>query len=104
MSLIKKAMLSFPASTSPDVVGYKLYMEVAPNAVTYGSTVFDLGNNTTNVDLSVLPGMTTTDGVYNLGVTAVDDAGNESSMSMLDNVPLDFLAPDAPGALVISRV
>jgi len=104
MALVKKAMLSFPASDSPDVVGYKLYMETAPTEVTYESPVFDLGNNTTNIDLSELPGMTTTDGVYNLGVVAVDDAGNESSMSLAANIPLDFLAPDSPGPLVILRV
>jgi len=99
---VKKATLSFPPSNSPDVVGYKLYIETAPTPVDYNSKSFDLGNNT-SVDLSTLPGMTTTDGVYNLGVSALDDAGNESSFSVLENVPLDFAAPDAPGALVITR-
>jgi len=51
-----------------------------------------------------LPGITTTDGVYNLGITAVDDAGNESSFSLINDVPLDFLAPDAPGEITIIRV
>jgi hypothetical protein len=102
MAAVKKVTLTVEPSTSPDVVGYKLYMEVTPNPVTYSSQVFDLGNNTT-VDLSTLLGMTTTDGVYNLGITAVDDAGNESSFSLIDNVPLDFLAPDAPGVITITR-
>ena len=102
MASVKKVSLSFPPSDSPDVVSYKLYMEVAPTPVTYTSPSFDLGNNTT-VDLSTLPGMTTTDNVYNLGVTAIDDAANESSFSLIDNVPLDFLAPNAPGTITISR-
>jgi len=43
--------------------------------------------------------MTTLDSIYNIGVVSVDDAGNESSFSLLDNVPLDFTAPDPPGPL-----
>ena len=99
---VKDVTLSFPASPSPDVVSYKLYMEPAPNPVTFESPSFDLGDKTV-IKLNTLPGMTTTDGIYNLGVTAIDDADNESSMSMLDNVSLDFVAPDAPGELTIVR-
>jgi len=101
MAKVKSKVLSFPPSGSPDVMGYNLYVEEAPAAVTYDSESFDLGDNTT-VDLGALPGLTTKDGVYNLGVTAVDDAGNESSMSVINNVPLDFEPPDPPGQLLIS--
>jgi len=100
---VKNVTLSFPASGSIDVVGYKLYMEAVPTEVSYESQSFDLGNATT-VDMSSLPGITTTDGVYNLGISAVDDAGNESSFSLINDVPLDFLAPDAPGEITITRV
>ena len=100
---VKNVTLSFPASGSTDVVGYKLYMEAVPTDVSYESQSFDLGNITT-IDLATLPGVTTTDGVYNLGIAAVDDAGNESSFSLISNVPLDFLAPDAPGEITIIRV
>ena len=103
MALVKTATLNFPPSGSPDVTGYKLYMAEAPAPVDYDSPSFDLGN-VSSIDLSTLPGMTTTDGTYNLGVAAVDDAGNESSMSKVDDVALDFSAPDAPGALTIDRV
>jgi len=98
MSKVKELQLSFPPSPSPDVVGYKLYMVESPAVVDYNSESFDLGNNTT-IDMASLPGMTTKDGVYNIGVTAVDDAGNESSMSKADNIPLDFVAPDPVGEL-----
>jgi len=103
MSQLKGAKLKFAASGSPDVIGYKLYIELSPNQVTYNSQAFDLGNNVIDgyveTDLADIEGMTTLDGVYNIGVTAIDDAGNESCMTMLDNVPLDFLAPDPPGPL-----
>ena len=96
--------LKFKASDSPDVVGYKLYIEEVPNPVTYESESMDLGNDVDAdgylvIALASLQPMTTKDGTYNLGVTAVDDAGNESSMTKADNVPLDFVAPDPPGAL-----
>jgi len=103
MAKVKQVTLSFPSSGSPDVVGYKLYYIQAPETVDYESPSVDLGNNT-SVDLSTLPGMSTTDGTYNLGVTAVDDAENESSMSIISNVELDFVAPDAPGEITVTRI
>ena len=101
MPKVKEVTLTFPASGSPDVVGYKLYIEPTPDPVTYASQSFDLGNNT-SVDIASLPGMTTLDGIYNMGVAAVDDAGNESSFSLLNDVPLDFTAPDPPGPLSLT--
>jgi len=101
MAKVNEQTLSFAPSDSPDVVGYKLYIEPVPAPVSYESLSFDLRNETTIV-LSSLPGMTSQDGVFNLGVSAVDDAGNESSMSLISDVPLDFEAPNPPGELVIS--
>ncbi len=103
MAKIKDAVLNIPPSGSPDVVGYKLYIQQTPAAVTYDSEAFDLGN-VASIDLATLPGFTTRDGVYNIGVAAIDDAGNESSMSKLNDVPLDFVAPDPPGVLVLNRL
>ncbi len=102
MAKIKNVNINFPASSSPDVVGYKLYIQAIPDAVNYDSEFFDLGNST-SVDLSVLPGMADKDGGFNVAVTAIDDAGNESDMSVVSEVVLDFAAPDAPGELVVTR-
>jgi len=99
---VKSVNLSFPPSGSPDVVGYKLYLAEVPADVDFSSESWDLGANT-DVDLSTLDGMTTKDGTYNLGITAVDDAGNESSMSVITDVALDFEAPDPPGTPTITR-
>jgi hypothetical protein len=98
MARIKDMILTFEPSGSADVTGYKLYVQLAPDPVTYESMVFDLGMNTT-IDIATLPGMTTLDGIYNIGVATVDKAGNDSSFSKLDDVPLDFVAPDPPGPL-----
>jgi len=98
MPKVKDVILTFPPSGSPDVVSYKLYVQLANDPVTYDSESWGLGLNTT-IDIATLPGMTTKDDIYNLGVTAVDEAGNESSFSLINDVPLDFVAPDPPGPL-----
>lgn len=101
-------IMKFEPSTSPDVVGYKMYIQEAPDPVEYTSEGIDLGMPPADadgklvVDLSTLAALTTKDGVYNIGVVAIDDAGNESSMTKATNVPLDFVAPDPPGALEFS--
>lgn len=102
MSKLKNLKISFGESDSPDVVAYKLYIEESPNPVTYDSESFELGNNTT-IDMSTLPGIDTKDGVFNIGIVAIDDAGNESAMSKASDVPLDFIAPNPPGEIVIER-
>lgn len=109
MAKVRSMKIKFAPSASPDVVSYKLYTEADPGPVDYNSTSYDLGmpplnaDNKCEVDLAtVLPG--SIDGVYNLGVVAVDDAGNESGMSKADAVPLDFSAPAAPGVVEVEVV
>jgi len=103
MSKVLSTKLSFSPSDSQDVVGYKLYVQPAPDPVTYDSPSFDLGNKT-EVFISTLPGLDQVDGVYNLGVTSVDDAENESDMTLIEGVSLDFFAPAPVGDLRITRV
>ena len=107
MALVKSVVMKFPASGSADVIGYNLYMEETPAPVTFASEKFDIGNNVVDgivsVDLSTLPGITTKDGVYNFGVVAVDDANNESSFTLVNDVVIDFVAPDPPGDIEIIR-
>ena len=116
MAIVKETWLRWPISGSPDVVTHKLYLELAPGIIITNpedpnlSPSHDIGNNVVDfdgaphgeIDLAVVPGMTTLDGRYNIGVACVDDRGNEASPSLLDDVPLDFTAPDPVGALVIS--
>jgi len=84
-----------------DIATHRLYIEPSPNAVTYASQMFELGS-ADEIDLSTIAGMEDIDGVFNLGVTSVDDAGNEStSMTKLNDVPLDFVPPDPPKQISI---
>ncbi len=104
-ALIKDMIMKFPPSDSPDVVGYAMYMELAPNLAHRGSFLIFLGMPPTDVDgqmyvnLAELENIPTTNGKYNIALAAVDGKGNESSFSLANDVPLDFVAPNAPGAI-----
>lgn len=105
--MIKSVTIKFPPSASPDVVGYKLYYVPQGQTLDYNSPFIDLGNPAIDaasgkieVAINELPNFQAADNVFSIGVTAVDDAGNESEMSTAD-VTLDFTAPDAPGPLEI---
>jgi hypothetical protein len=120
MQYVKKATLWFEPTTghdTPEIEGYKLYVIPSPLALTRdadgsvpGADTFVLGKPAVDadgkcrVDLSILPNMPTKDGVYNLGIVSVDDAGNESSFYEMLDIPLDFAAPDPVLSAGILRV
>ena len=100
MSKIAEKTLTFEPSTSPDVVSYKLYYEEVPNEVTYDSPYIDLSGS--SVALHEVSEFADFDSTYNMGVSAVDDAGNESDMSKIGDVPLDLNPPLPPTGLTLS--
>lgn len=109
MATIKNVFLKFGISASPDASTYNLYVEEAPTPVTDQSPVYDLGGDDDDdgeirIDLATIPELSSVDSLYNLGITTVDDGGNESDMKVINDVPLDFLAPDAPGDPEIERI
>lgn len=109
MAKVNSCIIRFPPSASPDVTGYKLYVAMEPNVLNYSSQSYALGNPSPGgdglipVDLSLITGLAGLDGAYNIGVSAVDDAGNESSMSVKNGVQIDFIAPDPPGDVIVVR-
>lgn len=94
-----KVYLSFPPSASPDVVGYQLYIQAVPDPVTIESPFVPIGLDTRVCLNEEFPEL---DGVFNIGVAAVDDAGNLSPLSIKEGVVLDFMAPAIPGPLEIT--
>lgn len=107
MAILKPTILKFDASTSPDVVGNALYIRKVEDGPVdepdadgrYLAARFLIGNEpgpdgVCSVDLAGIEGFPTEDANYNIGVAAIDDFGNEASMSVLPNVPLDFAAPN----------
>jgi len=107
--LIKEVIVKFPPSASEDVTGYKMYYVPQGQTLDYSSNTIDLGLPATGTDgkiaasVSELPNFQAADDTFSIGITAVDDAGNESAMSTAD-VTLDFTAPDAPGPIEIVRI
>jgi len=96
--------LNFNKSGSEDVVRYKMYAQKVPDEVNMQSKAFDLGmpefdqNGAAKIDMNTINGIFALDGDYNLGITSVDDFGNESTMLKegLTNITLDFVKPDPP--------
>jgi hypothetical protein len=105
MAKIVKRTISWGASTAPDVQGYKIYWAVgAGGSVDYTSTFADVGNVTSVIIPDDVPTFPIVDDVVTIGVTAYDDVGNESDMTVVTDVPFDFTAPDAPTNVVVGTI
>jgi hypothetical protein len=102
------ANLKFKPSGSADVASYTLYHKpyVANETLTKDNATdsVDLGKPNAQADgfihieLATIPELQSLDGEYDLGVAAIDDAGNVSPLLTqgLANISLDFLAPSPP--------
>lgn len=102
MAKLKKRKLRWHASSSPQVIGYKLYWAEGGN-VDYNSKQAFLGNVTeivlpANVD-SFKPG----DGQIELGITSIDELGNESDIITF-KAPYQFSVPKAPTNLEMVKL
>lgn len=97
---IKPKFLNIGASTDPDVVGYKVYWAIPPANIDYAPAKGVNVGLTTKIALPVA-GMPQHDGELKIGVTAVDDAGNESDPAE-GQFPFDFMPPSPPTGLSIS--
>ena len=96
MAKIRKCKLTWEASTSEHVVGYKLYWSKGTE-VDYDSRCIKIGN----VTEIVLPDdVTLSDDPVMFGVTAVDRDGNESDMATIEK-PYRLHIPEAPAGLSI---
>lgn len=96
MAKIRKCKLSWQASVSDNVIGYKLYWSKGTE-VSYDSKFLKLGN----VTEIVLPDdVTLSGGPVMFGVTALDRDGNESDMVTMAE-PYQLHVPEAPAGLSI---
>jgi hypothetical protein len=94
MAKIKKRKLIWEPSTSPNVIGYKLYW-AEEGEVNYDSPSAMVGNVTEVVLPEQVPSFPMVKGSIELGITAVNEMGNESDM-MIVAAPFQFSAPEAP--------
>ena len=102
MAKIKRRRLRWIASSSPQVVGYKLYWS-ENGELNYDSQWAMLGNVTEIVLPDDVASFTPNGGPIELGVTAVDELGNESDMITL-TAPHQFNIPKAPDDLYLQKL
>lgn len=109
MAKIKPKILRFNPPTSPDAVAARIRIVPTGTPMDYSvdlaGVVSDLtpaGSGKVEVDLGGLDAAQTMDGVYDIGVTYVDEVGNESAIAKIEAVGLDFIAPDAPTGLEVA--
>lgn len=102
MAKIKRRRLKWVASSSPQVVGYKLYWS-ENGKLNYDSQWEMLGNVTEVVLPDDVKSFTPNGGPIDLGVTAVDELGNESDMITM-TAPYQFNVPKAPDDLFLQKL
>jgi len=91
--------LSFEPSVSTDVVGYNMYID--KNTLSFTSMKYDLGNNLIVNLADILP--IDTNGIYNIGVSAYDELGNESSI-VFTSGRIDFSVPEPPKNISLKTI
>ena len=102
MAKLKKRKLRWHASSSPQVIGYKLYWAECGD-VNYSSNQALLGNVTEIVLPDDVDAFKPGDGQIEFGITSVDELGNESDMITL-KAPYQFSVPKAPQNLKMEKL
>lgn len=102
MAKIKKRRLRWQTSPSRGVVGYKLYWAVE-GEVNYDSNSAMIGNVGEIILPGEVPSFPLVKGPVEIGITAVNEIGNESDMTKV-SCPFQFAVPDAPANLALEAV
>jgi hypothetical protein len=97
MAKIKKRRLVWEPSKSSSVIGYKLYW-AKEGEVSYDSPYAMIGNVTEVFLPEQVSSFPIMDGSIHLGITAINEIGNESDMIMVAT-PFQFSVPEAPTSL-----
>lgn len=96
------AKIVFKQSAAADVVANRIRFHAA-NSEPDLATAFDEvpkpaadADGFTRIIVGTLPKAAGLDGTFDVAITAVDDAGQESGFLDIDAIDFDFAAPDAP--------
>ena len=104
MSTITPLIAAFDQSDSPDTEANRVRIVEANQSMTYDVPYDEIRpvptpdpvDGKTRIDISKLPTAAGLDGVYDVGITAVDERGQESGFLMLTDGNFDFSPPNAP--------
>jgi len=96
MAKIRKYQLSWEASDSKNVIGYKLYWSKVTE-VQYDSKYIEVGNV---ADIKLPKSVLLLDQPVFFGITAIDKDGNESDMTKMSE-PFQVQVPKAPVRLTL---
>ena len=99
MGKVKQKRVRWNPSTSDGLLSYRLYWAV-DGEVDYSSDHADLGMVTDLVLPDDIPSFPWISGEVELGITAVNQNGNESDMTKIKS-SLDFTVPHPPMNLVV---
>ena len=99
MGKVKQKRVRWNPSTSDGLLSYRLYWSV-DGCVDYSSDHADLGMVTDVVLPDDIPSFPWISGEVELGMTAVNQSGNESDMTKI-KTSLDFMVPHPPMNLVM---
>jgi hypothetical protein len=102
MAKIRKRKIRWDASTSTDVVGYKVYWAVGGD-VNYDSDCVKVGMCEEIIVPDGIPSFPQTQDKIEIGVTAINEIGNESDMAKF-SAPFQFSVPESPENLVMENL
>jgi Tfp pilus assembly protein PilZ len=94
MAKIKQRKVRWERSSTADVINYRLYWSIG-GGVAYHSDHADVGNVTEVTLPNDVPLFPLTSGEFELGISAINEAGNESELTKT-TVHVDFIVPEAP--------
>jgi hypothetical protein len=99
MGKIRQKKIRWESSASSEVVSYKLYWS-EDGEVNYNSKSVEVGNVTEVILPNGVPSFPLLKGKIILGISAVNEAGNESDITKT-TAELNFIVPDGPKRLRI---
>lgn len=96
MSKLAPNQVGWTPPSAADLDHYELRVVAAGAALDYTVPGITVAKDATSYDFATNPDYAGKQGEFDVGLSAVDVAGNESDITVLKAVPIDFVPPDAP--------
>ena len=101
MAKIKQKRIRWKPPINQNIQYYKFYWDIPVlGGVDYDSSSSRLSNSAEVLLPDGVPSFPHIEGTLELGITAVDDMGNESDMNSF-SIDIDFVEPDRPSGLLV---